>query len=84
MLFFGSMAIFSTMVTISGSFIWEHEVGKRLQKYIYCAFGAAGVVSVGGLDCGLLQGLGLEAVVVWVVGGNLVVFWGVGRFDWIR
>jgi hypothetical protein len=58
MVFYASMAIFSTIVTISTSFMYDHSVGKRLQKYMYCAFGAAGVLTVVGLDCGVLQGFG--------------------------
>jgi MFS family permease len=46
MLFFALYACMMTIIAISTSFIYDHEVGKRLQKYIYFAFSAAGWMTV--------------------------------------
>ena len=46
MLFYGSHASMNTLITISTSFIYDHEVGKRLQKYMYCAFAVGGGITV--------------------------------------
>ena len=46
MLFNGLHASMSTLTTISTSFIYDHEVGKRLQKYMYCAFAVSGGITV--------------------------------------
>jgi predicted MFS family arabinose efflux permease len=46
MLFFGSYGSTRTMHTISTSFIYDHEVGKRLQKYMHCAAVIAGMAAV--------------------------------------
>ena len=46
MLLIGCDACISTLITISTSFIYDHEVGKRLQKYMHCAFAGAGLVTV--------------------------------------
>jgi hypothetical protein len=45
-LFYGSFSSLITIVTISTSFIYDHEVGKRLQTYMYSAFPAAGITTV--------------------------------------
>jgi MFS family permease len=45
-LFSGSFAGMMAIVTISTSFIYDHEVGKRLQKYMFSAFSAAGITTV--------------------------------------
>jgi Na+/melibiose symporter-like transporter len=55
MVFYGSSSSMCTLVTISTSFIYDHEVGKRLQKYMHCAFPAAGVVTVMIYDNTVLQ-----------------------------
>jgi MFS family permease len=45
-LFNGSDASMNMLITISTTFIYDHEVGKRLQKYMYCAFAVAGGITV--------------------------------------
>ena len=42
---YGLATCMCTVLTVSTSFIYDHEVGKRLQKYMHCAFAAAGVVT---------------------------------------
>jgi MFS family permease len=61
MLLNGSDASLCTIVTISTSFIYDHEVGKRLQKYMHCAYTGAGVATILINDNTLLQIFGLEA-----------------------
>lgn len=46
MLLVGSDASMCTIVTISTSFIYDHEVGKRLQKYMHCSFAGCGVITI--------------------------------------
>jgi Na+/melibiose symporter-like transporter len=46
MLFYGSYSSMCTLVIISTSFIYDHDVGKRLQKYMYCTFSAAGGITI--------------------------------------
>jgi hypothetical protein len=45
-LFYGSYSSLIPIVTVSTSFIYDHEVGKRLQNYMHCAFAVAGIYTV--------------------------------------
>jgi hypothetical protein len=46
MLIFGLYGSIRTLHTISTSFIYDHEVGKRLQKYMHCAAVIGGMAAV--------------------------------------
>jgi predicted MFS family arabinose efflux permease len=46
MLFYGSYSCMAILIIISTSFVYDHDVGKRLQKVMYCAFSAAGCTTV--------------------------------------
>ena len=55
MLLTGSNASTATIVTISTSFIYDHEVGRRLQRYMHCAFAGGGVLTILINDNAVLQ-----------------------------
>jgi hypothetical protein len=45
-LFYGSFLSMIPLITVSTSFIYDHEVGKRLQKYMHCAVPVSGIYTV--------------------------------------
>jgi Na+/melibiose symporter-like transporter len=45
-LFYASFLSMITLITVSTSFIYDHEVGKRLQKYMHCAVSVSGIYTV--------------------------------------
>ncbi len=74
----------STSITVSTSFIWGHDVGKRLQRVMHCAFAGAGMTASLVHDNIVLQIFGLEALIIWVVAINVIILFNVHRFNWIK
>jgi hypothetical protein len=46
MLFNGLNVSVSTTITVSTVYMYDHEVGKRLQKYMHCALAVGGILAI--------------------------------------
>jgi hypothetical protein len=61
MLFSGLNVSLNTTVTVSTTYMYDHEVGKRLQKYMHCVFAVGGIVAIVINDNIVLQIFGEQA-----------------------